>query len=180
MIRDFAPQPLAVFLYPWICLLFPQTWAKFWRLRRPGAKRFCSAGAQVRQEPRRETRGWMSQGLNHIQSCLVCPASISSIISHCQKVPQKSPNPGERCRFPSPCEDFGRETSPHFLTSPSFSFPWQCKKKHTLVCPDFAKKGVCPKGARCKLLHPQKKRQPRGDSADPPSKCQWLCEETGR
>uniref|UniRef100_A0A8B9QU49 Zinc finger CCCH domain-containing protein 3 n=1 Tax=Anas platyrhynchos TaxID=8839 RepID=A0A8B9QU49_ANAPL len=56
----------------------------------------------------------------------------------------------------------------------------KCKKKHTLVCPDFAKKGVCPKGARCKLLHPQKKRQPRGDSADPPSKCQWLCEETGR
>uniref|UniRef100_A0A8B9UAZ7 Zinc finger CCCH domain-containing protein 3 n=1 Tax=Anas zonorhyncha TaxID=75864 RepID=A0A8B9UAZ7_9AVES len=56
----------------------------------------------------------------------------------------------------------------------------KCKKKHTLVCPDFAKKGVCPKGARCKLLHPQKKRQPRGDITDPPSKCQWLCEETGR
>lgn len=140
----------------------------------------CSAGVQVRREPRRETRGWMSRGLNHIQSCLVCPASISSINSHCQKVPKKSPNPGESCGFPSPCEDFGRETLPHFLTSPSFSFPWQCKKKHTLVCPDFAKKGVCPKGARCKLLHPQKKRQPRGDIADPPSKCQWLCEETGR
>ncbi|XP_019337383.2 zinc finger CCCH domain-containing protein 3 isoform X1 [Alligator mississippiensis] len=34
----------------------------------------------------------------------------------------------------------------------------KCKKKHTLVCPDFAKKGVCPKGARCKLQHPQKRR----------------------
>ncbi|NWZ22865.1 ZC3H3 protein, partial [Asarcornis scutulata] len=56
----------------------------------------------------------------------------------------------------------------------------KCKKKHTLVCPDFAKKGVCPQGARCKLLHPRKKRQPRGDSADPPSKCRRLCEETGR
>ncbi|XP_050564997.1 zinc finger CCCH domain-containing protein 3 isoform X8 [Cygnus atratus] len=56
----------------------------------------------------------------------------------------------------------------------------KCKKKHTLVCPDFAKKGVCPQGARCKLLHPQKKRQPRGDVSDPPSKCRRLCEETGR
>ncbi|XP_074842684.1 zinc finger CCCH domain-containing protein 3 [Carettochelys insculpta] len=39
----------------------------------------------------------------------------------------------------------------------------KCKKKHTLVCPDFSKKGICPKGARCKLQHPQRKhhlRQP--------------------
>ncbi|KAK9402853.1 zinc finger CCCH domain-containing protein 3-like [Crotalus adamanteus] len=34
----------------------------------------------------------------------------------------------------------------------------KCKKKHTLVCPDFSKHGVCPKGSRCKLQHPQKKR----------------------
>ncbi|XP_064298048.1 zinc finger CCCH domain-containing protein 3 [Phalacrocorax carbo] len=60
----------------------------------------------------------------------------------------------------------------------------KCKKKHTLVCPDFAKKGVCPRGARCKLLHPQKKRHPReaedGDRSDPPSKRKWVWEETGR
>lgn len=33
----------------------------------------------------------------------------------------------------------------------------KCKKKHTLVCPDFSKHGVCPKGAQCKLLHPRRK-----------------------
>ncbi|XP_062426695.1 zinc finger CCCH domain-containing protein 3 [Rhea pennata] len=63
----------------------------------------------------------------------------------------------------------------------------KCKKKHTLVCPDFAKKGVCPKGAQCKLRHPQKKRRPRqpgaagdADRGHPPSKWRRLCEETGR
>uniref|UniRef100_A0A8D0ET95 Zinc finger CCCH domain-containing protein 3 n=1 Tax=Strix occidentalis caurina TaxID=311401 RepID=A0A8D0ET95_STROC len=60
----------------------------------------------------------------------------------------------------------------------------KCKKKHTLVCPDFAKKGVCPRGARCKLLHPQKKRHPRetedGDHSDHPSKWRRVWEEKGR
>ncbi|KAM6282106.1 zinc finger CCCH domain-containing protein 3 [Porphyrio hochstetteri] len=60
----------------------------------------------------------------------------------------------------------------------------KCKKKHTLVCPDFAKKGICPRGAQCKLLHPQKKRHPRetedGERSDPPSKWRRLCEDTGR
>ncbi|XP_054241382.1 zinc finger CCCH domain-containing protein 3 [Indicator indicator] len=60
----------------------------------------------------------------------------------------------------------------------------KCKKKHTLVCPDFAKKGVCPRGAKCKLLHPQKRRHPReaedGDRSDPPSKWRRVPEETGR
>ncbi|XP_040441503.1 LOW QUALITY PROTEIN: zinc finger CCCH domain-containing protein 3 [Falco naumanni] len=60
----------------------------------------------------------------------------------------------------------------------------KCKKKHTLVCPDFAKKGVCPSGARCKLLHPQKKRHPKeaedGERSDPPSKWRRVWEETGR
>ncbi|XP_075273336.1 zinc finger CCCH domain-containing protein 3 [Opisthocomus hoazin] len=60
----------------------------------------------------------------------------------------------------------------------------KCKKKHTLVCPDFAKKGVCPSGARCKLLHPQKKRHPReaedGDRSDRPAKWRRVQEETGR
>ncbi|XP_054046070.1 zinc finger CCCH domain-containing protein 3 isoform X2 [Rissa tridactyla] len=60
----------------------------------------------------------------------------------------------------------------------------KCKKKHTLVCPDFAKKGVCPRGARCKLLHPQKKRHSReaedGDRSDPPSKWRRVSEEASR
>ncbi|KFQ69886.1 Zinc finger CCCH domain-containing protein 3, partial [Phaethon lepturus] len=60
----------------------------------------------------------------------------------------------------------------------------KCKKKHTLVCPDFTKKGICPRGAHCKLLHPQKKRHPReaedGDRSDPPSKWRRVWEETGR
>uniref|UniRef100_A0A8C9MDN0 Zinc finger CCCH domain-containing protein 3 n=1 Tax=Serinus canaria TaxID=9135 RepID=A0A8C9MDN0_SERCA len=61
----------------------------------------------------------------------------------------------------------------------------KCKKKHTLVCPDFAKKGVCPKGARCKLLHPQKRRHPQqgrgdGDHNHPPSKWRRIQEASGR
>uniref|UniRef100_A0A672TH71 Zinc finger CCCH domain-containing protein 3 n=1 Tax=Strigops habroptila TaxID=2489341 RepID=A0A672TH71_STRHB len=60
----------------------------------------------------------------------------------------------------------------------------KCKKKHTLVCPDFAKNGVCPKGARCKLLHPQKRRHPRegedGDRSAPPSKWRRVSKEMDR
>ncbi|XP_010000452.1 PREDICTED: zinc finger CCCH domain-containing protein 3 [Chaetura pelagica] len=60
----------------------------------------------------------------------------------------------------------------------------KCKKKHTLVCPDFAKKGVCPRGAWCKLLHPQKKRHSReeedGDRNEPLSKWRRVKEETNR
>uniref|UniRef100_A0A8C5T6P5 Zinc finger CCCH-type containing 3 n=1 Tax=Malurus cyaneus samueli TaxID=2593467 RepID=A0A8C5T6P5_9PASS len=61
----------------------------------------------------------------------------------------------------------------------------KCKKKHTLVCPDFAKKGVCPKGARCKLLHPQKRRHSQqaghdGAHNNPPSKWRRLQEESRR
>nr|XP_030731915.1 zinc finger CCCH domain-containing protein 3 isoform X2 [Globicephala melas] len=29
----------------------------------------------------------------------------------------------------------------------------KCKKKHTLLCPDFSRRGVCPRGAQCQLLH---------------------------
>ncbi|XP_060723551.1 zinc finger CCCH domain-containing protein 3 [Tachysurus vachellii] len=32
----------------------------------------------------------------------------------------------------------------------------KCKKKHTLVCPDFSRTGVCPQGAKCKLQHRQR------------------------
>ncbi|XP_061851722.1 zinc finger CCCH domain-containing protein 3 isoform X2 [Colius striatus] len=60
----------------------------------------------------------------------------------------------------------------------------KCKKKHTLVCPDFAKKGVCPRGTQCKLLHPQKKRHLReaegGDSSGAPSKWRRVWEDTDR
>nr|XP_034980804.1 zinc finger CCCH domain-containing protein 3 [Zootoca vivipara] len=45
----------------------------------------------------------------------------------------------------------------------------KCKKKHTLVCPDFSKHGVCPKGSQCKLQHPQRKRLARQPSATDPS-----------
>ncbi|TNN63933.1 Zinc finger CCCH domain-containing protein 3 [Liparis tanakae] len=38
-----------------------------------------------------------------------------------------------------------------------------CKKKHTLVCPDFSQTGSCPRAARCKLQHRQ--RAKRGAAA---------------
>ncbi|XP_028591856.2 zinc finger CCCH domain-containing protein 3 [Podarcis muralis] len=41
----------------------------------------------------------------------------------------------------------------------------KCKKKHTLVCPDFSKHGVCPKGSQCKLQHPQRKHLARQPSS---------------
>ncbi|KAK6492122.1 zinc finger CCCH domain-containing protein 3-like isoform X1 [Huso huso] len=34
----------------------------------------------------------------------------------------------------------------------------KCKKKHTLLCPDFAKTGSCLLGSKCKLQHRQRKR----------------------
>ncbi|XP_039609681.1 uncharacterized protein zc3h3 isoform X1 [Polypterus senegalus] len=37
----------------------------------------------------------------------------------------------------------------------------KCKKKHTLLCPDFAKSGTCPKGNKCKLQHRQQQNRPR-------------------
>lgn len=44
-------------------------------------------------------------------------------------------------------------------------FTHQCKKKHTLVCPDFSKTGVCPRGARCKLQHRQRDKSSRNASS---------------
>nr|XP_029542812.1 zinc finger CCCH domain-containing protein 3-like [Oncorhynchus nerka] len=35
----------------------------------------------------------------------------------------------------------------------------QCKKKHTLVCPDFSSSGSCPRGAQCKLQHRQRAKR---------------------
>ncbi|KAG8431711.1 hypothetical protein GDO86_020318 [Hymenochirus boettgeri] len=34
----------------------------------------------------------------------------------------------------------------------------KCKKKHTLLCPDYARDGTCPNGSKCKLQHRQKKK----------------------
>uniref|UniRef100_UPI003AAE20DC zinc finger CCCH domain-containing protein 3 isoform X1 n=1 Tax=Centroberyx gerrardi TaxID=166262 RepID=UPI003AAE20DC len=35
----------------------------------------------------------------------------------------------------------------------------KCKKKHTLVCPEFSRTGSCPQGARCKLQHRQRAKR---------------------
>ncbi|VCW76496.1 unnamed protein product, partial [Gulo gulo] len=53
----------------------------------------------------------------------------------------------------------------------------KCKKKHTLLCPDFSRRGLCPRGAQCQLLHRSQKRlgrrptpAPEPGSAPPRSK----------
>nr|XP_021515579.1 zinc finger CCCH domain-containing protein 3 [Meriones unguiculatus] len=43
----------------------------------------------------------------------------------------------------------------------------KCKKKHTLLCPDFARRGVCPRGSQCQLLHRNQKRHGRRTAAPP-------------
>ncbi|XP_071202221.1 zinc finger CCCH domain-containing protein 3-like isoform X2 [Salvelinus alpinus] len=47
----------------------------------------------------------------------------------------------------------------------------KCKKKHTLVCPDFSSTGSCPQGAHCKLQHRQraKRTTPNARAATGPS-----------
>ncbi|CAB1323983.1 unnamed protein product [Coregonus sp. 'balchen'] len=35
----------------------------------------------------------------------------------------------------------------------------KCKKKHTLVCPDFSSTGSCPRGAQCNLQHRQRAKR---------------------
>ncbi|XP_055981002.1 zinc finger CCCH domain-containing protein 3 [Sorex fumeus] len=37
----------------------------------------------------------------------------------------------------------------------------KCKKKHTLLCPDFSRRGTCPRGAQCQLLHRNQRRASR-------------------
>uniref|UniRef100_A0A8C9Q206 Zinc finger CCCH domain-containing protein 3 n=1 Tax=Spermophilus dauricus TaxID=99837 RepID=A0A8C9Q206_SPEDA len=44
----------------------------------------------------------------------------------------------------------------------------KCKKKHTLLCPDFARRGACPRGTLCQLLHRNQKRHGRR-AATPPT-----------
>ncbi|XP_011905469.1 PREDICTED: zinc finger CCCH domain-containing protein 3 isoform X1 [Cercocebus atys] len=43
----------------------------------------------------------------------------------------------------------------------------KCKKKHTLLCPDFARRGACPRGAQCQLLHRTQKRHSRRVATSP-------------
>ncbi|XP_023376056.1 zinc finger CCCH domain-containing protein 3 [Pteropus vampyrus] len=50
---------------------------------------------------------------------------------------------------------------------PAVPSPPQCKKKHTLLCPDFSRRGVCPRGAQCQLLHRSQKRLGRRAAAPP-------------
>ncbi|XP_037530376.1 zinc finger CCCH domain-containing protein 3 [Nematolebias whitei] len=57
------------------------------------------------------------------------------------------------------CEDFVKGYCPEGE---------KCKKKHTLVCPDFSKSGSCPRGSCCKLQHRQRvKRSPDGTASTP-------------
>ncbi|XP_043543833.1 zinc finger CCCH domain-containing protein 3 [Chiloscyllium plagiosum] len=42
----------------------------------------------------------------------------------------------------------------------------KCKKKHTLVCPEFSKTGSCAQGSKCKLQHLQRKSHKRKHTSD--------------
>ncbi|XP_044055285.1 zinc finger CCCH domain-containing protein 3 [Siniperca chuatsi] len=59
------------------------------------------------------------------------------------------------------CEDFVKGYCPEGE---------KCKKKHTLVCPDFSKAGSCPRGARCKLQHRQRAKQNASTTSITPAK----------
>ncbi|XP_038570966.1 zinc finger CCCH domain-containing protein 3 [Micropterus salmoides] len=59
------------------------------------------------------------------------------------------------------CEDFVKGYCPEGE---------KCKKKHTLVCPDFSKTGSCPRGARCKLQHRQRAKRNTSTTSTTPAK----------
>ncbi|XP_068446177.1 zinc finger CCCH domain-containing protein 3 [Clinocottus analis] len=59
------------------------------------------------------------------------------------------------------CEDFVKGYCPEGE---------KCKKKHTLVCPDFSKMGSCPRGARCKLQHRQLAKRGASNTSSTPAK----------
>ncbi|KAG1972750.1 Zinc finger C-x8-C-x5-C-x3-H type family protein [Pimephales promelas] len=46
----------------------------------------------------------------------------------------------------------------------------KCKKKHTLVCPDFSSTGVCPRGSKCKLHHRQSVKRTGSNASFGPAK----------
>lgn len=45
----------------------------------------------------------------------------------------------------------------------------QCKKKHVLVCPDFAKDGTCPRDKSCPLRHWKKTTKDQSNSVSVPA-----------
>ncbi|GLD49488.1 zinc finger CCCH domain-containing protein 3 [Lates japonicus] len=59
------------------------------------------------------------------------------------------------------CEDFVKGYCPEGE---------KCKKKHTLVCPDFSKTGSCPRGTRCKLQHRQRPKRSTSNTSTTPAK----------
>ncbi|KAK5869501.1 hypothetical protein PBY51_024210 [Eleginops maclovinus] len=59
------------------------------------------------------------------------------------------------------CEDFVKGYCPEGE---------KCKKKHTLVCPDFSQSGSCPRGARCKLQHRQRAKRSASNTSTIPAK----------
>uniref|UniRef100_A0A1A7W7P7 Zinc finger CCCH domain-containing protein 3 n=1 Tax=Iconisemion striatum TaxID=60296 RepID=A0A1A7W7P7_9TELE len=59
------------------------------------------------------------------------------------------------------CQDFVRGYCPEGE---------KCKKKHTLVCPDFSKTGSCPRGSRCKLHHRQRVKRSSSSTSTTPAK----------
>ncbi|XP_071342614.1 zinc finger CCCH domain-containing protein 3 isoform X2 [Trachinotus anak] len=59
------------------------------------------------------------------------------------------------------CEDFVKGYCPEGE---------KCKKKHTLVCPDFSKTGSCPRGTRCKLQHRQQTKRSTSNTSTTPAK----------
>ncbi|XP_048055914.1 zinc finger CCCH domain-containing protein 3 isoform X3 [Megalobrama amblycephala] len=46
----------------------------------------------------------------------------------------------------------------------------KCKKKHTLVCPDFSSTGVCPRGSKCKLHHRESVKRTGSNASFGPAK----------
>ncbi|KAG8431712.1 hypothetical protein GDO86_020318 [Hymenochirus boettgeri] len=76
-------------------------------------------------------------------------------------------NRGQKCPFihdpekVAVCTRFLRGTCKKTDGTCSFSHKVskdKCKKKHTLLCPDYARDGTCPNGSKCKLQHRQKKK----------------------
>uniref|UniRef100_UPI0037E7FCA5 zinc finger CCCH domain-containing protein 3 n=1 Tax=Semicossyphus pulcher TaxID=241346 RepID=UPI0037E7FCA5 len=59
------------------------------------------------------------------------------------------------------CEDFVKGYCPEGE---------KCKKKHTLVCPDFSKTGSCPRGASCKLQHRQRVKRSASNTSTAPTR----------
>ncbi|XP_077054736.1 uncharacterized protein zc3h3 [Siphateles boraxobius] len=46
----------------------------------------------------------------------------------------------------------------------------KCKKKHTLVCPDFSSTSECPRGSKCKLHHRQSVKRTASNTSFGPAK----------